>query len=101
MEGLPVFKTIKRYILILLLAYGVYFVLDHHFLFEGSKFYLLKKSELSLKYTFFNMTDRRVESVMKIDELRNDGVGDLLVELGKITEEEKIMFEKKFSEKAR
>jgi hypothetical protein len=85
--------------LIALLAYGVYFILDNHFLFEGSKFYMLKKSEPSLKYTFFNMTDRRVESIIKIDELRNDGIGDLLVELGKITEEEKIIFEKKYGEK--
>jgi len=93
-----VFKTIKKYILIGLLAYGAYFVMDHHFLFEGSNFYMLKKSEPSLKYTFFNMTERKVESIMKIDALRQDGVGDLLVELGKITEEEKIMFEKKYSE---
>lgn len=92
------FKTIKKYILIGLLAYGAYFVMDHHFLFEGSDFYMLKKSEPSLKYTFFNMTERKAESIMKIDELRQDGVGDLLVELGKITEEEKIIFEKKYSE---
>ena len=92
------FKTIKKYILIGLLAYGAYFVMDHHFLFEGSNFYMLKKSEPSLKYTFFNMTERKVESIMKIDALRQDGVGDLLVELGKITEEEKIIFEKKYNE---
>ena len=92
------FQTIKKYILIGLLAYGVYFILDHHFLFEGKKFYMLKKSEPSLEYTFFNMTDRRTESIMKIDALRHDGVGDLLVELGKITEEEKTMFERKFDE---
>ena len=94
------FKTIKKYILIGLLAYGAYFVMDHHFLFEGSNFYMLKKSEPSLKYTFFNMTERKVESIMKIDALRQDGVGDLLVELGKITEEEKIIFEKKYNEQA-
>ena len=93
-------QTIKKYILIGLLAYGAYFVLDHHFLFEGKKFYLLKKSEPSLEYTFFNMTDRRTESIMKIDALRQDGVGDLLVELGKITEEEKIIFERKYNEQA-
>ena len=94
------FKTIKKYILIGLLAYGAYFVMDHHFLFEGSNFYMLKKSEPSLKYTFFNMTERKVESIMKIDALRQDGVGDLLVEMGKITEEEKIIFEKKYNEQA-
>ena len=92
------FSTIKKYIMIGLLAYGAYFIMDHHFLFEGKNFYMLKKSEPSLKYTFFNMTERKVESIMKIDALRQDGVGDLLVELGKITEEEKIIFEKKYSE---
>jgi len=89
-------KTLKRYFLIGLLAYGAYFIMDHHFLFEGKQFYLLKKSEPSLHYTFFNMTDRKTESIMKIDELRQNGVGDLLVELGRITEEEKTMFEKKY-----
>lgn len=92
------FKTIKKYILIGLLAYGAYFVMDHHFLFEGKSFYTLKKSELSLKYTFFNMTERKNESIMKIDELRQNGVGELLVELGKMTEEEKITLEKKYSQ---
>ena len=92
------FSTIKKYIMIGLLAYGAYFIMDHHFLFEGKNFYMLKKSEPSLKYTFFNMTERKIESIMKIDALRQDGVGDLLVEMGKITEEEKIIFEKKYNE---
>jgi hypothetical protein len=90
------FRTIRKYIILGLLAYGVYFIMDHHFLFEGKSFYTLKKSELSLKYTFFNMTDRKPESIIKIDELRQNGVGGLLVELGKITEEEKITLEKKY-----
>ena len=94
------FSTIKKYIMIGLLAYGAYFIMDHHFLFEGKNFYMLKKSEPSLKYTFFNMTERKIESIMKIDALRQDGVGDLLVEMGKITEEEKIIFEKKYNEQA-
>ena len=93
-------QTIKKYILIGLLAYGVYFVLDHHFLFQGKNVYLLKKSEPSLKYTFFNMTDRKTESILKIDELRQDGVGDLLVELGMITEEKKNKLEAKFDAEA-
>ena len=32
MEVLEVLKTIRNYILIAILAYGVYFVLDHHFI---------------------------------------------------------------------
>lgn len=93
-------KTIRNYIIIAVLAYGLYFVLDHHFILDGKDFYLLKKSELSLSYTFFNMKDRKVESILKIDELRNDGIGDLLVELGMITEVEKDKLEKKFDAEA-
>lgn len=93
-------KTIRNYILIVIIAYGLYFVLDHHFLFQGRNIYLLKKFEPSLKYTFFNMTDRKVESILKIDALRQDGVGNLLVELELITEENKNRLEAKFDAEA-
>ena len=89
-------KTIRNYILIAILAYGVYFVLDHHFIIDGKDFYLLKKSQLTLSYTFFNIKDKKVESILEIDDLRNDGIGDLLVELGLITEENKNKLEAKF-----
>jgi len=96
MEALEVLKTIRNYILIAILAYGVYFVLDHHFIIDGKDFYLLKKSQLTLSYTFFNIKDKKVESILEIDDLRNDGIGDLLVELGLITEENKNKLEAKF-----
>jgi len=91
-----VLKTIRSYIIIAIIAYGLYFVLDHHFIIDGKDFYLLEKSELTLSYTFFNITDRKIESILKIDDLRNDGIGDLLVELGLITEENKNKLEAKF-----
>jgi len=100
MEVLEVLKTIRNYILIVIIAYGVYFVLDHHFLFQGKNVYLLKKSEPSLKYTFFNMTDKKSESILRIDALRQDGVGNLLVELELITEEKKNNLEAKFDAEA-
>ncbi|MDP2861738.1 MAG: hypothetical protein Q8N95_02990 [Desulfobacterales bacterium] len=89
-------KTIRNYILIAILAYGLYFVVDHHFIMDGKDFYLLKKSELTLSYTFYNIKDRKIESIMEIDDLRNDGIGDLLVEIGLITEEKKNKLEAKF-----
>ena len=100
MEAIEVLKTIRNYILIAILAYGVYFVLDHHFIMDGKDFYLLEKSELTLSYTFYNIKDRKIELIMKIDELRNDGIGDLLVELGLITEENKNKLEAKFDAEA-
>ncbi len=91
-------KTIRNYILIALAAYGLYFIVDHHFIIDvdGKDVYLLKKSELTLSYTFFNIKDRKIESIMKIDDLRRDGIGDLLVELELITEEKKNKLEAKF-----
>jgi hypothetical protein len=90
------FKTIRNYILIAIAAYGLYFVIDHHFIMDGKDFYLLKKSELTLSYTFYNIKDRKIESIMEIDDLRNDGIGDLFVEIGLITEENKNKLEAKF-----
>jgi len=95
-----VLKTIRNYIIIAALAYGAYFVLDHHFIIDGKDFYLLKKSEITLSYTFYNIKDKKIESIMEIDALRNDGIGDLLVELGMLTEEKKNKLEAKFDAEA-
>jgi hypothetical protein len=65
-----------------------YFVLSHHFIFIGSEMRLLKKSHLTLEYTFFSTQGKSIESIMNVDDLRKDGIGKLLVEAGKITEEQ-------------
>jgi hypothetical protein len=97
-----VLKTIRNYILIAIAAYGLYFVVAHHFIIDvdNKDFYLLKKSELTLAYTFYNIKDRKIESILKIDDLRRDGIGDLLVELELITEAEKNKLEAKFDAEA-
>lgn len=94
-----VLKTIRNYILIAIAAYGLYFVVAHHFIIDvdNKDIYLLQKSELTLSYTFYNIKDRKIESIMKIDDLRRDGIGDLLVELGMMTEAEKNRLEAKFN----
>jgi len=48
----------------------------------------LKKSRLTLEYTIFSTQGKRIESIMNVDDLRNDGIGRLLVEKGKITEDQ-------------
>jgi len=65
-----------------------YFLLSHHIIFVGSKVKLLKKSSLTLEYTIFSTQGKSKESIIDIDQLRQDGIGDLLVEMGKISEEE-------------
>ena len=93
-------KRIKSYILIgIFLALG-YFISNYHIIFyklnNNLGFDLLTKSYLTLEYTFFNVTTKRPEDIMKIDLLREAGIGDLLVEVGKLTEGKRQELEAKF-----
>ena len=84
---------IKQYILIAVLAAAGYFLMSNHFIFYGATVHLLKKPTLHLHYTFFSIKDKRPSSIMKIDYLREAGIGDLLVELGMIDEEQRATLE--------
>ena len=90
-------SRIKQYILIAVLAVAGYFIMSNHFIFYGSDVHLLKKPSLHLHYTFFSIKEKRPSSVMKIDYLREAGVGDLLVELGMIDHEQKEQLESEYS----
>ncbi len=82
---------LKQYILI---ACGIgvfYFFLSHHIIIEVKNwrnFDLLKKSELTLKYTFFSIEQASPEDVLRIDELRDAGIADLMLERGLVSQEE-------------
>jgi hypothetical protein len=65
-----------------------YFLLSHHIIFVGSKVKFLKKSNLTLEYTIFSTQGKSKESIIGVDQLRHDGIGDLLVEMGKMSQEE-------------
>jgi hypothetical protein len=81
-------KRLKKLVIwAVILACG-YFILGHHFIFIGSDLQLLKKSKLTLEYTIFSTQGKSIESIMNVDDLRNDGIGRLLVEKGKITEDQ-------------
>ena len=49
---------------------------------------LLRKSELTLDYTLFSAKGKKIESIIAIPELRRDGIGQLLVDEGKLTHDE-------------
>jgi hypothetical protein len=77
----------KLVIWVVILACG-YFILSYHFIFIGSDLRLLKKSKLTLEYTVFSTQGKSIESIMNVDDMRKDGIGDLLIEAGKITQDQ-------------
>jgi hypothetical protein len=89
-------KRIKKWILWGILGAAFYFVLSYHFIVINSSVKMLQKIELGLNYTFFSTKAKTNETIMRIDELREAGIGDLLVEMGRITEEEKEKLIAKF-----
>jgi len=89
---------IKQYILIAVAAVALYFLMNNHFIFYGPQVHLLKKSSLHLHYTFFSIKAKKPDNIMKIDYLREAGIGDLLVELDIINEEQKNQLESRYSD---
>ena len=87
---------IKQYVLIAIVAAAGYFILSHHFIFNGMNVHLLKKSSLHLHYTFYSINHKKPAVIMEIDYLREAGIGDLLVELRMINEENKNRLESQY-----
>jgi hypothetical protein len=75
-----------------------YFLLSYHIIFIGSNVKLLKKSHLTLEYTVFSTQGKTNESILGIDDLREDGIGELLVEMGKMSQEQLDLFLEKYEE---
>lgn len=81
---------LKRIIFWGILAGIFYSLLSFHFIyFGGTDVKLLRKSELSLNYTFFSVTSKSNEWIMSKKPLRRDGIADLLVEAGRMSEAER------------
>ena len=88
-------QLIKYFFIAVLLGIG-YFFSVYHIIILNRDFYLLKKPYLTFEYTFYNITNRRPKDVMRVDMLREDGIGDLLVELGLLTEIQAARLEQKY-----
>ena len=84
---------IKQFILLAILVSVGYFLLSNHIIYFGNGIKLLKKSRPTSAYTFVSIENKKVEDILKIEDLRNDGIGDFLVEIGKLNNEEKKQLE--------
>ena len=78
---------LKKIVIIALIVAILYALLGYHYIFIDKSVKILKKSNLTLKYTIFSTKGKRMESVLSIPELWEDGIGELLMEEGKISEE--------------
>ena len=89
-------QRLKQYALMAAAAALIWFVLDNHFIFSGSEVHLLKKSSLNLHDTFVSLDNKRPASLMQNDRLREAGVGELMVDIGILSEEERSRLESKY-----
>jgi hypothetical protein len=97
MGTLAMNQRIKQYLLIALAAAALYFVLDNHFIFQSHRIHLLQKTSLNLHETFVSLDNKRPETLLQNDDLRDAGIGDLLVELRLLTDEKKSQLESKYA----
>jgi hypothetical protein len=68
----------------------LYVLLGYHFIFfGGTKVRMLKKSNFSLENTFYSVDGKSNASILGVEQLREDGIADLLVDMGKMSEREK------------
>lgn len=93
-------KWFKKLILWGIIFGIAYMLLSYHFIFFGRKVKLLKKTRYTLDYTFYSATNKSPEKILEEDDLREDGIGDILLEMGLIDEEKlnRILEEYKMEE---
>ena len=96
-------QVLKKYLLYAIIAGFVYLLLAYHYIYTGGEdvnitnsVRMLKKEKLNLRYTFFSIQKKKPDTIMKIDVLREAGIGDILVEFDIITETEKNALENKY-----
>lgn len=89
-------QVLKKYLTWAILAGILYGLLSYHFIIVGRTIKPLKKSELTLHYTFYSTKGKRVSTIMAIDELREDGIGELLLDAGMMSESEYRMYVNKY-----
>ena len=82
---------VKKLLLLVVLGAIFCFLLSYHVILTNRHTRLLKKSTLTLEYTFFSTKGKSNKTILAIDALREDGIGDLLKKEGLMSEEEEAL----------
>ena len=88
----------KKLLLWAIIGGTLYFFLSYHLIYIDKSIRLLKKSKLTLEYTFYSAELKANKTILSVDMLREDGIGDLLVEKGRLSEEEMERLVSQFEE---
>jgi hypothetical protein len=95
-------SRMKHYLLLGAVGAALYFLMSTHIIFYGEEanfvqnIYFLKKSKLNLHYTFVSLSQQSAENIMKIKPLREDGIAQLLVDIGIMSDAERSRLESKY-----
>ena len=95
-------SRVKFYLLLAAAGAAVWMLLSYHVIFYGQEasviqnVYFLKKAKPNLNHTFFSLHQKKPEAVMKIKDLRQVGIGELMVRLGMITDAERTRLESQY-----
>ena len=89
-------NLIKKIFIFGILGGILYFFLSFHLIFINSTIKLLRKSSLTLEYTFFNAKGKTNATILSNDDLRGDGIGEILVEMGKMSEDQYTRLMRKY-----
>ncbi len=81
-------QVLKKYLIWAILGAILYGMLSYHIIIIGKSVRFLEKSELTLSYTFFSVIAKENKNIMAIDELRYNGIGDILLEAGLMNKDE-------------
>lgn len=81
-------RYFKRFVFWVVIVAIAYFILAYHYIIVGRSVVPLKKASLTLNYTIYNTKGKTNKAIMANKALREDGIGGLLVEAGRMTPEE-------------
>jgi hypothetical protein len=97
-------EVLKKYLLYAILIGIIYALLGYHYIYTGGEgvdifdsIQILKKEKLNLRYTFFSITSKNPEYILKIDVLRDAGIGDILVDFDLMSEPQREKLENHYN----